>query len=492
MPFNNMTNDTIWNVWQGCIQNELISSLTNLNELKLRQIESINSLLKSNKEINTASLTPSIASTISQKLDAKIFIYGSIKKDRDILRINAQLIDSKTKESLKSFQIDGASEKKILPIIDSLSSMVKNFLIITALKKEIPQYFHRIISTNSSVAYRYYMYGHHAFYKEDYPTARDWLIKAIDIDTNFVGAMVMLSFAYGNPGMTEEAKKWSLKAYRKRGMTAIQLNIFIEFVYSENFETPNEAIKHLKELLELDDQSPMTYRNIGSNYIKLYLYDKAIPEYEKSLEIYNKWGSKPDWVLNYTRLGMAYHKTGHYKKEKDLYRIAEKDFPDNLSLIYRQAVLALSEKDSVSAKRYIENYISGLKESSKSEKDITTSLAEIYSEAEVIDKAEKYYIEAFQSEPGNPLMINNLTYFLIDKDRNVDQGLDLLNKALESDPENYSYLHSKGWGLYKQGKYREAYEILQTSWDLRKEKAVYDHSAFLHLEAAKKAIDNLK
>ena len=316
MPFKNMTNDTIWNVWQGCIQNELISSLTNIKELKVRQIESINSLLKSNKETNYATLTPSVASTISQKLDAKIFIYGSIKKDKDILRINAQLYDSKTEESLKSFQIDGTSEKKILPIIDTLSSMVKNFLIITVLEKEIPQYFHQIISTNSSVAYRYYMYGHHAFYKEDYPTARDWFIKAIDIDTNFVGAMVMLSFAYGNPGIEEEAKKWSLKAYRKRGMTAIQQQLFIEFVYSANFETPNEAIKHLKELLELDDQSPMTYRNLGAYYSLLYLWDKAIPDYEKSLEIYNKWGSKPDWVLNYTKLGLAYHKTGQYKKEK--------------------------------------------------------------------------------------------------------------------------------------------------------------------------------
>ena len=261
MPFKNMTNDTIWNVWQDCIQNELISSLTNLKELKVRQIESINSLLKSNKETNYATLTPSVASTISQKLDANIFIYGSIKKDKDILRINAQLYDSKTEESLISFQIDGASEKKILPIIDSLSRMVRNFLVISVMEKEIPQYFRQIISTSSSEAYRYYMYGHHAFYKQDYPAARDWLLQAIDIDSNFVGAMVMLSFAYGNPGVIEEAKKWSLKAYMKRDIATIQQRLFINFAYSVTYETPNEAITHLKQLLELDDQSPMTYRN---------------------------------------------------------------------------------------------------------------------------------------------------------------------------------------------------------------------------------------
>ena len=35
------------------------------------------------------------------------------------------------------------------------------------------------------------------------------------------------------------------------------------------------------------------------------------------------------WVLNYINLGIAYHKTGQYKKEKKLYKKAEQDFPDD-------------------------------------------------------------------------------------------------------------------------------------------------------------------
>ena len=80
MPFQNMTNDTIWNVWQDGIQNNLITSLSNSEELKVRQTESITSLLQSKGLTNYASITPSVASTISQKLDANVFIYGSIKQ----------------------------------------------------------------------------------------------------------------------------------------------------------------------------------------------------------------------------------------------------------------------------------------------------------------------------------------------------------------------------------------------------------------------------
>ena len=50
--------------------------------------------------------------------------------------------------------------------------------------------------------------------------------------------------------------------------------------------------------------------------------------------------------------------------------------------------------------------------------------------------------------------LNNLAYFLIDKDRNINEGLELVDKALKLSPDNYNYLHTKGWGLYKQGKYQ--------------------------------------
>jgi tetratricopeptide (TPR) repeat protein len=64
-----------------------------------------------------------------------------------------------------------------------------------------------------------------------------------------------------------------------------------------------------------------------------------------------------------------------------------------------------------------------------------------------------------------------------------------IDKALELSPYNYLYLDTKGWGLYKQGKYQEALAFLQKSWDL---KPIYDHDVNLHLEAAKKAVAGQK
>ena len=45
-----MTNDTTWNVWQGGIQEILINSLSNSEELKVRQAEYINRLVENHDQ----------------------------------------------------------------------------------------------------------------------------------------------------------------------------------------------------------------------------------------------------------------------------------------------------------------------------------------------------------------------------------------------------------------------------------------------------------
>jgi len=88
-------------------------------------------------------------------------------------------------------------------------------------------------------------------------------------------------------------------------------------------------------------------------------------------------------------------------------------------------------------------------------------------------------------EPENPEFINSFAWLLIDKDINISEGLELADKALIISPNDYLIIDTKGWGLYKQGKYKEALDMLQQAWNL---KPVYDHEVYLHLEAAKKAV----
>ena len=494
MPFQNMTNDTTWNVWQNGIQDILVTYLSNSpEELKVRQLETINSLIKGKGFINYASITPSVASNISQKLDANIFIAGSIKQAGTIIRINAQLIDSKTEETIKSFEIEGPSrEDMIFKIIDSLKLLVRNYLIISKLENELPAGYRYYESTDSPEAFRYYINGQKAFYEKDFLAAIKLFSQAIAIDTNFVAAYFSLGTSFGNLGMLEEVKKILLKFYGKREQLPILLKTKLNQGYAFCFETPFEEIKYFKQLQEFDDQDAKNYYNLGEAYIRVNQYAKSIPEFEKALEIFDNWDIKPMWAYNYTLLGFAYHKTNQYRKEARLYKKAEQYFPYDHDLIYRQAVLSLSQGDTVLAKGYIEKLRTILKENSSSDAGIITYQAKIYSEAGIYHKAEEYYRKALSLEPESPSRLNNLASFLIENDRSINEGIFLIEKALELTPDNYVFLHTKGWGLYKKGQYQEAYGILQKSWDIRMLKEGYNHEAFLHLEEAKKAFEGQK
>ena len=493
LPFQNMTNDTTWNIWQNGIQDMLITSLSNSGDLIVRQKESVNGLFQSKEFSNYTSITSSDAGKISRKLGANIFIYGNIKQAGDIIRVNAQLIDSKTEVVSKSFQIEGPSgEKNIFRIIDSLSAEVINFLVVSKLKRLETYESQKFNTTNSPEAFRLFLLSEIAFFKRDYSTAISTGSQAMAIDSNFVFPAVYLSTAYEEMGLYEQAKKLSLRAYKKKEKLPIHQQLYIDWVYALNFETPYEEIKYLRQLLEIDDQIPIAYFSLGYAYLRLNQYDKAIPEYEKSLDIYNHWNIKPIWAYNYTNLGISYHETGKYKQEKKLYKKAELDFPDDPQIIIRQAVLALTEEDTIRANEYIKKFIAIVRDQSRPEARIMNTVAYIYSDANFLDKAEGYYRKALSLNPLDIERIHSLAYFLIDKDRDINEGLNLVEKALSLSADNYDYLDTQGWGLYKLGKYQKALEILQKSWDLRRQYAIFDQDAYLHLEAAKKAVAGLK
>jgi TolB-like protein len=229
MPFQNLTNDTIWNVWQDGIQDILINNLTNSEELVVRQIESISDLLQSKGLNNYASITPTIASDISQKLETNIFINGSIKQVGTTIRLNAQLIDNKSGETYKSFQIDGNTDN-ILHITDSLSIMLRNFLIISKLGEQATLGFKNPVSTNFPDAYRFYLMGNNAFGKKDCSEAIKMFLQAKEIDSNYIDAQIRIPFAFENQGLYKQEKEWCLKLYAKRDKMTLKQKIYLNYI----------------------------------------------------------------------------------------------------------------------------------------------------------------------------------------------------------------------------------------------------------------------
>ena len=125
---------------------------------------------------------------------------------------------------------------------------------------------------------------------------------------------------------------------------------------------------------------------------------------------------------------------------------------------------------------------------SSTEADIAAALGWIYREAGIPDKAEYFYRKALSLDSENPVLLNNFACFLRDNNRNPDEFIVIIEKALKLAPNKYdyyNYLDTKGWGLYKFGKNQEALNILQEAWDSAQFKMYFIKS---HLEEVKKTV----
>lgn len=492
LPFQNMTDDFRWNTKQVGIQDIFINNLSaSSDELVILHPESVKFLFQNYELSNYASITPSAARKISKKLNTDFFIYGTINQADSFLQLFAQIMEPGTGNVISSFDLKGSSNKtNILEMADSLSNMVRDYLVITKMEKGIHPDLKTYQYYNSPEAFKYFILGGDALIKrQDNISAINSYRHAIELDSNYVYAIIFLSMRYEVLGMYKEAREWCLKAYEKRDLLTVKERVLADLRYAELFGTIYDRVRSYKQFLEdIDDEVPYFNLALGFQYNILGQYDKSIPEFKKALKTYRNWNIKPKFIENYTSLMFAYHKTGHYNKEKRLFRKAEKDFPDDLSLLYRrQAIFEFNRGDSVKGNSYAGKFRSALKNLSYSEPDVLTNLASLYCDAGILNVAETYYRQAINYKSDNPSLLNKLGYFLIDKELNVNEGLMFADSAIKSEPENFNYLHTKGWGLYKQGKFREASGILQKSWDLRMNYSVYNHTAFVHLEESQKA-----
>jgi len=498
LPFQNRTNDTIWNVWEEGLQESLIAWLSNSKELKVTRKEEIRSFLKTQSNAEYASVTPFLAAELSNKLNAGMFIYGSIIEAGSRIRLNVELINTKTKEVLKSFEIKTPVKGEInFEIIDSLRTKVTDFLLVAKLITENPWLKNLTITgTDSPEALKYYIYGYRAYFKADWAVARNWFLKALTVDSNYVDAMSRVYSTCKNLNRTEEAMHWLLKLYKISDQMPYLNQLYTEWLYSERFEATEIRIKYLRQLQEIDDQGNYYYL-IGAMYVRDKQFEKAVPEFEKYLEISRKRGKaflKDNWV--YPALGEVSHLTGQYKKAKKLYKEAWKVNNDHSSVYFSRIIrdmgsLALTEGDTVAANGYIREFISVRKGNSASDADIAEGLGDMYWLAEKWDKGEEYYRKALSLEPDNAARMNTLANRLIDRNRKLDEVRELMDRALERAQDKYDYYiysETKGYGLYKAGKYQEALNILQKAWD---ETPFKFYALKSHLEEVKNAIGKI-
>jgi tetratricopeptide (TPR) repeat protein len=478
MPFKNMTGDTLFNLWQEGLQNLMITSLSNSQELSVRQYETMNSILKTQSKVNYASMTPSLAGELARKLDANTVISGSMYNSAGKLRITANILDASTEEIYKSYEMEGDREDDFFALSDSLSLLIRNFLEIRNIEQQ-QNFDLKNVFTSSADAYKLYLLGYNCHSRLDYEGAADYYGRAIEVDSNFVSAMMKLAYVYGDTRQAERSKYWAYKAFDQIGRLTPDMQFLVKAVKATVDKKPYEQITNLEQYLEVYPQSMNILYTLGWVNFNMERWPEAIVAFEKSHELFKKIDQN-SWAWSYLLLGRAYHFTGEHKKEQKIFTEGKESWPDQkLSFDYWQAVCAVSQGDSADASYYLDEIRKMTEQYGWPEANRLLWYAGVYEWGESNEKAEQYLREALLLRPGDEMITYDLAEFLISKEINLDEGMELIRPLVEKYPENVTYLYTYGMGLYKMEKYREAEEVLQKSWELR---PYYDHQHFTLLK----------
>ena len=500
-PFQNMTADETLNIWQDAIQMNLINDLTNRGGLIVRQQETINGILQPQGKLEYATLSAGSAALISKKLNAEIFIYGSIQKSTSQIRLNANLVETATRDILKSIEITGPAGGGLsFSILDSLRKKVTDFLILSKLIRQFGSdgvLYTNVMNpgTNSEEAYRCYILGKKSFLKGDYTMAREWYRKAIKADSNYFDPSFELAWAYDSQGFRDSCIQLVISNYGKidkwSGSQVAQLKLRAN--YNSYFGPPEKTIQLLEQVVELDEQATYMRGWLGETYEEAGQWDKASAQYERILEIYRSWGEQ--YLKNlpiYNGLAMCYLSTYQIKKLKRLLKEADHYCPDLESIPLTKVFIAFTEKDTATAIRYHNKYLAIINSKyhlSRVDSILYRGYWCLYCGKN--DSAEIYWRKGCGIDPGNPEMLSHLLILLEKKnpeDFDFEDYSLIIDKLLNLTADKltyYNYLDRKGMTYYKKGRTKEALEILQRTWN----EAPYKLYAYKsHLDEVKKAI----
>ncbi|MBZ0179990.1 MAG: tetratricopeptide repeat protein [Melioribacteraceae bacterium] len=119
----------------------------------------------------------------------------------------------------------------------------------------------------------------------------------------------------------------------------------------------------------------------------------------------------------------------------------------------------------------------------------------IYDNKEMWAECDSSYERALRLDPESALILNNYAYSLSERGIQLERALNMVQKSIEQDPENSSYLDTIGWVYYKLGEYNKAESYILKAIEIDGNNAtLLDHLGDIYLKQNKlnKAIEMWK
>jgi serine/threonine protein kinase/DNA-binding SARP family transcriptional activator len=330
ISFENQTGERSYEYLQKAIPNLLITSLEQSKYLSVTTWERMHDLLKQLGKEDVEVIDSELGFELCQMEGVDAIVLGSFVKAGDVFATDVKVLDVKTKRLLKSAQSKGEGIGSILDKqIGELSKEISRGVGLSEQKIEPSQLRIADMTTSSMDAYNYFLQGREEFEKFYYDDARKSLEKAVDLDPEFAVAYLYLGRALGNLGMSKERRAANEKAKALAQKASEKERLYIEASYASD----DKRLSIFQEMAEKYPKEKRVHYHLASSYDSNEMFDKAIEEYERALDLDPNYG----YALN--SFAYMYSDMGEYEKSIEYFKRYASVNPDDANPVDSMAEL---------------------------------------------------------------------------------------------------------------------------------------------------------
>jgi len=386
MTFENLTGERNLDYLCKAIPNLLITNLEQSRHLSVMTWERMHDLLEALGKEDVELIDEDLGFQLCRMDGIEAIVMGSFTKAGDVVVTDAKVLDVATKKLIKTTSSKGEGVASILKMqIDELSREISRGVGLSERKVQANKLQITEVTTTSMDAYNYFLRGREEYEKMYYDDARQFLEKAIELDSTFASAYLYLADVYrslhdykARDKALEKAKVLSEKATEKEGF-------YIEAEYAISIEDdPEERFSILTQLATKYPKEKRAHQYLGWYYYGKDLFYRALEEYNKALELDPNYGEalngiaytyaemgdyaqaieyfkryaavSPGDANPFDSMGDLYFRMGQIDQALSKYKEAIEVKPDFMSSLNVAYIYALRE-DYADAMKWIDHYI---------------------------------------------------------------------------------------------------------------------------------------
>ncbi len=269
--------------------------------------------------------------------------------------------------------------------------------------------------------------------------------------------------------------------YLKKAMATHDINPQIKIRKMYNYirrATKNDSInKKTQELFNIILKTKPVDINMQSLYADYLIQQKKYTEARNQIDTIVK--TKKNDKLVWEQLIYLDNEIKDFKQMKEHSNEAMELFPNYANFYYLNGLANFFLKDNINAVKSIKKALPLIIDDKEQKVQALTYLGDAYYRLKMYNKSDSIFDEALKIDKTNNYILNNYSYYLSLRGEKLNKAQEMSKKCVDKNPNNYTYIDTYAWVLYKQKKYKQAVAELKKAIDLGGDKSavIIEHYA---------------